>query len=90
MTMAPDGFRPRGPRAACIHAVAACVFARSGDFGDCVASSSLDRASPARSDNWQLLLLSKFLQLGHYFDIEGRNTYLTAELRAGFVAFLTV
>ena len=30
------------------------------------------------------------LQLGRYFDIEGRNTYLTAELRAGFVAFLTV
>lgn len=29
-------------------------------------------------------------QLGAYFDIEGRNTYLTAELRAGVVAFLTV
>lgn len=29
-------------------------------------------------------------QLGAYFDIEGRNTYLTAELRAGCVAFLTV
>lgn len=29
-------------------------------------------------------------QLGAYFDIEGRNTYLTAELRAGAVAFLTV
>lgn len=29
-------------------------------------------------------------RLGKYFDIEGRNTYLTAELRAGCVAFLTI
>ncbi|WIA31315.1 hypothetical protein OEZ86_002217 [Tetradesmus obliquus] len=27
---------------------------------------------------------------GKYFDLEGRNTYLTAELRAGLVAFLTI
>lgn len=29
-------------------------------------------------------------QLGRYFDIEGRNTYLTAEIRGGIVAFLTI
>lgn len=29
------------------------------------------------------------LQLGKYFDLEGRNTTLMSELRAGFVAFLT-
>jgi xanthine/uracil/vitamin C permease (AzgA family) len=37
-----------------------------------------------------LLLLLLLLQLGKYFDIEGRNTYLTAEMRAGCVAFLTI
>lgn len=36
------------------------------------------------------LLPAVMSQLGAYFDIEGRNTYLTAELRAGCVAFLTV
>jgi hypothetical protein len=29
-------------------------------------------------------------QLGKYFDLEGRNTVLSNELRAGCVAFLTV
>jgi hypothetical protein len=37
-----------------------------------------------------LLLPLSLLQLGTYFDIEGRNSCLTAELRAGCVAFLTV